>query len=851
MREGSVRASYKSTHMSMLLIKAKPWFLLGLFLICMCVLMLQIIETRILSVISYYHLAFLSISIAMFGMTAGSLFVYFRERWFPPERLFENLVWICGAFAIAVELSTLLLISTVLMVGGKPEFVQMMLLWLKIIIILAAPYFFAGMAISLALTRSPWPVSVVYSVDLVGAATGCLVVLALLTFIDSVSAMLFVGAVGALAANFFASARRLTSAFSRQPLLPVARLRILSRPSILAAAFALLAFGNAAIQPYGLKLSIVKNELESVVPGVLGTRVLEFVRWNSFSRVNVGPSDLEVPAMWGPSSATPPSIIQQRRMAIDGSASTAIYRFDGDFAKLEFLKYDVTNLAYYIRHSGRAAVIGVGGGRDLLAAHLFGFRDITGVELNPIFVDMLSRMFRSYNHLADLQGVRLFVDEARSWFAGSADEFDCIQMSLIDTWAATGAGAFSLSENGLYTLQGWRTFFDHLSPSGMFTVSRWYSPDNVNETGRMLSLAMATLMDEHVSSPREHIFLASVENLATLIVAKAPFTAEELATLTAIAEKLHFTILVSPRSQAAYPVLSEIMGATTRQELNAAVARYPLDLSAPTDDRPFFFNQLRITDPASLRLGFKSGYGGVTRGNLLATITLGGAVALSTMLVLITTIVPSLPSIRRVTPPVAVLGTVYFVLIGLGFMFVEIGLIQRISIYLGHPVYGMSIALFGIIVSTGLGSLCSSRLSLLTGVRIQIWAGALGLCLILLPYWFPLLVDEFASGNLLLRAAVSLTAIVPSGVLMGFGFPTGMEIVNAIDSRPTPWFWAVNGAAGVLAAGIAVTVSIHSTISTTLWCGAGCYLLLGPIAICLARLRRRDAAVLALPAASG
>ena len=221
------------------------------------------------------------------------------------------------------------------------------------------------------------------------------------------------------------------------------------------------------------------------------------------------------------------------------------------------------------------------------------------------------------------------------------------------------------------------------------------------------------------------------------------------------------------------------MTAKTPQELNEAVAEYPLDLSAPTDDRPFFFNQLQITDLSSfwLAIGSKSGVG---RGNLVATITLAVVVLLSTILVLITIIVPSLPSIRRVTRRLAVLGSAYFVLIGLGFMFVELGLIQRISVYLGHPVYGLAVGLFGIIVSTGLGSLCSSRLSLLTAMRIQLWAGALGLYLILLPYWFPVLVDEFASANLLVRAAVSLAAIVPCGVLMGFGFPTGMEIVNAI-----------------------------------------------------------------------
>jgi len=365
----------------------------------------------------------------------------------------------------------------------------------------------------------------------------------------------------------------------------------------------------------------------------------------------------------------------------------------------------------------------------------------------------------------------------------------------------------------------------------------------------MLSLAMATMMDEHISSPREHIFLAATDRLATLIVAKAPFTPKELAILTANANRLHFTILVSPQSQTKYPVLSNIIGATTLQGLNEAIAKYPADLTPPTDDRPFFFNQLRL-DASPVQLALHLG-DGVLRGNLEATITLTVVVALSTIIVLITTIVPSLPSIRRATPRLAVFGSVYFAFIGLGFMFVEIGLIQRISIYLGHPIYGMAIGLFGIIVSTGLGSLCSYRLSLLTGLRLQIWAGVLGLYLILLPYWFSVLIEQFAAGSLLVRAAVSLMAIVPSGVLMGFGFPTGMEIVNAIDSRPTPWFWAVNGAAGVLAAGIAVLVSIHAAISTTLWCGGACYLLLGPIAINLTRLRRSEPDVVALPAASG
>jgi spermidine synthase len=801
-------------------------FFLGLFLICMCGLMLQIVQTRVISVILWYHLAFLAISLAMLGMTVGALLVHFKPVWFSPERLLENLAWTSAAFSLTVALSTWSLITTIIPATTASNLVMTMAAWLKFLLILLPPYVFAGMAISLALTRSAWPVQLVYGVDLLGAATGCLLVLLLLNLCDGVSVLIAIAAFGAAAAACFAAARA-PEERRRMAALPVARMAVLRHTAILASIFALVAVANSAIQPNGLVLMLSKGRLEFQKPAA--------VAWNSFSRVMVGNEVQKSPHMWGPSPTMPKFEVSERSLDIDGSAGTTMYRFTGALSDLNFLNYDITNLAYTIRNQGRAAVIGVGGGRDILSAYLFGFRDVTGVELNPIFVDLLTRRFRAYNRLADLPGVRLFVDEARSWFARTTERFDLIEMSLVDTWAATGVGAYSLSENGLYTVEGWQNFLNALTPTGVFTVSRWYNPEAVMETGRLLSLAAEALRRHGAARPEDHMFLAGTASLATLIVSASPLSAEDIARLRARADEMQFKVLVSPDQAPASPVLAQVLAARSPADFMALQRAYHIDLSVTTDDRPFFFNQLSIFDLQSIRIARDSQLG-VVRGNLFASATIGMVIVLSGLLVLCAMIVPALPSLRETSRDLAIMGSLFFLLIGLGFMFVEIGLIQRISVFLGHPVYGLAIGLFGIIVSTGIGSLVSGR-GLRSRGAIVLWACVLGTYLALLPWWLPEIVLTFAGSSLFVRASMSLLAIVPAGVLMGFGFPTGMRLVNQVDTRPTPWFWAVNGAAGVLAASLAVTVSVAFSINIALWIGAACYFLLSVVGLGVMSLR--------------
>jgi hypothetical protein len=209
----------------------------------------------------------------------------------------------------------------------------------------------------------------------------------------------------------------------------------------------LVAGVNALLGTDGLRPTLLKGRIER-------SHELTEERWNSFSRIAMTMQPQSDPLMFSASEIAPHVQLDQGMMSIDAEANTTMYRFNGDPREIDFLRFDATALAHFIRHQGRSAVIGVGGGRDLLTASIFGFRDITGVEYNPIFVRLFAHDYRDFSGAGKIPGLRLAVDDARSWFARSHEQFDLIQMSMIDSWAGTSAGAFTISANPLYTVNG-------------------------------------------------------------------------------------------------------------------------------------------------------------------------------------------------------------------------------------------------------------------------------------------------------------------------------------------------------------------------------------------------------------
>jgi spermidine synthase len=805
----------------------KAPFLFGVFLITFALLIFQSVQTRILSVMAWYYMAFFAISVAMLGMTAGAVWVYLRRDRLASIPLSVTLTNFSLATAVSIPASIILQFC---LVTGTTPTLSTVFAWSLLLIAMAIPYVFSGIVVSLALTRSPFPTGQVYGVDLLGAALGCLAVIFLLNLVDGPTAALITGLVCGLAAMVFS---RSASLDDQKHLQSLPRWR---RPGPVTVAITLLACFNAFAPKIGLRPILVKDYVEQPFR-------YAFETWNSYSRIVATSPQASTAFLWGPSTKLPRTPVMQSTLNIDGNAGTSMFHYDGTPQSISFLQYDLVGLAYRLPNIHKSAVIGVGGGRDIMTAHYFGVADITGVELNPIFIYLDTRQpyFRDFGNLQAIPNVKLHVDDARSWFASTHEKFDLVQMSMIDTWAATGAGAFSLSENGLYTLEGWRAFLHTINDDGIFTVSRWYSPDDVNETGRMIGLATAALLESGVPDARPHLYVASAESIATLVLSKKPFTPEQLQILNDTVHSLGFRVLLAPGQPPESPLLRAITESTTIDQINNAVKDSRLNLSVTTDNQPFFFNQLRFLDiPKEATYALKhSSTGGVLHGNLIASAVLALILFISIVAVFLTVIVPLRSVVLECPRPLVITGTLYFSAIGMGFMLAEIALLQRFSVFLGHPIYSLSVCLFSLILASGLGSLASDRFRLSSPARLATWGSLVALYLLLMNYFLPIIFERTTGDELLIRIAVSIAVIMPLGFLLGFAFPTGMRLVEAIDPLPTPWFWGINGATGVLASVLGVMISMGLGINITLLISALCYVLLIPISFSLIKMKQK------------
>lgn len=789
----------------------------GIALLAGSTLALEILLTRITSVIAWYHLSFFVIALAMLGMTAGAVVVFLWPGLFEPRDVGRRLVQASAGFAgLAPAAVAWTMSGPLLPVQDLMGFVAL----LGFGAALAVPFSAAGVALTLALTRAGLPPGRAYGVDLLGAAAGCGLVIPLLDVLDAPSAVLAAGALAAAGALCFAIGAEGQDA----------RGRSVGTSAALALGLAACAGLNAAADAPPLRPAWVKGVRED-------PREFIHVAWNTHSRVTVSGEHDMPPYLWAAGRNMPEAAraaVPQRILKIDGAAATMMAEGPGrDHA---YLDWDLSSFAHRLRPTGPAAVIGVGGGRDVLAALRSGHAPVVGVELNAAIVALHRETMAEFSGLAARPEVELVADEARSFFTRDRRSYAVIAMSLIDTWASTGAGAYSLSENGLYTVEGWLVFMNRLAPDGIFTVSRWYKKDSPGETARMLALAMESLWRTGAARPREHILLLQQGSVATLLLSRAPFSAADLDRMQDEARRLGFNMMLTPRRLPAQPQLAELGAIEDRAAMWRWAAAQTLDLTPPTDDRPFFFNMLKPStwlggqeEVDALDLAFL--------GNLQATQTLVYATLVSLVLTVLAVLGPLAARRRALRAPALGAALAYFALIGLGFMFVEIALLSEVGVFIGHPTLALAVVLGGIILAAGVGSLLSGK--------IAVDRGRLAWLFPLLPALLVLaaraaagpVTAAFAGADTAVRGLLSVALIAPPAVGMGLCFPLGLRLVERAGGHAiTPWLWGINGAFGVCASGLALGTSMTWGIGATMLVGAACYLLLVPCARRLARV---------------
>jgi hypothetical protein len=772
-------------------------FYVGLYLLCASTLMYEVVLTRLLSAVCWYYLAFVSISMAMFGMTAGALAVQLRPAWFKPTELASRLAQ--ASFAMAVSLPIVLTVMLAVPLDISLA-VETLFSFLIISVVIAIPFFFSGVAVCLSLTRTPFPIGRVYFADLFGAGSGCLGSVLLLKLIDAPSAVFVISALVFVSAAFYAS-----YAGDR----PRCRKSYLSSIAMLIVA-GLNASTLHGIQPIWSKGAIDRRDN-------LAAEV-----WNPISKVRATKPQLTQPEMRGPSPLMPKIEREEIMVDIDNDADTPIMRFQGDLKPFDYLRYDVTSIAAQLRAGGTAAIIGAGGGRDVLDCAVNGFRRIVGIEINSAIVDLDTQRFGWFSGFDKIPSFELHNDEARSYLTRTREKFDMIQASAVDTWAATAAGALSLSENSLYTVDGWQVFYDHLKPGGLITLTRAYHEPEIAQAHRLFSLAWATLLSEGVQDPSPNIAMLATSWNATILVSNRPLSEEDLRRIRMIADEMKFEVLFLPSQESPVPELRAIASLHSLDEMAKLHDAPDFDYSPPFDSSPYFFNSVRLGNiPRLLMQGGRNA-------NLRALLFLLGFLLAALILVAVTIVLPiklwAAPLSGGATPRL-VGGVAYFIAIGLGFMLVEMAMMQQLSIFLGHPIYSLVIVLAGLIISTGAGSLVSDRLRLGSGVAGR--APALVVALVLAFYSAAVIpvTHAFVAGMLWERVLLSLALVAPCGLVMGFCFPVGLRWMTGLRQEASlPWMWALNGAAASLGSFVAIVVSMESNITTCVLTGAACYL---------------------------
>ena len=770
----------------------------------------EIVLMRLFSIVQWHLYAAMIISLALLGIGAsGSALALARRRYaarfaaaMPAAAALFGVTAVAGfALAQRVPFNPLELAWD----ARQPAYLALVYL------LLAVPFFFAGGFVGIALYRFREHAGRIYRFDLIGAG---------------------LGASGMIAALFV--------------LAPSDCLRLVAGLGLFAAALACLDDAVGQTRRTAILFAVLAVSLPFAVPASwLAPRLSPYKGLSQALRPpgaavaaeRTSPLGLvtavESPAAPfrhapGLSLNTPGTPPEQVAVFTDGGALSPITRFDGDLAKLAYLGFQTQALPYHLVHRPAVLVLGAGGGAGVLRALYHGARRVDAVELNPQVVGLVRGKFAGFAGDLYRRGeVRVHVADARAFVAGAGIRYDVITLAL----AGGAAGTWAPDVNRQYTVEALAEALGRLAPGGVLALTR---PLELPPRGvlKLAATAIAALERHGVADPGRRLALVRGWDSATLVVKNGALTAADLAAVRAFCVARSFDVAYLPGMRAAeanrYNILRQpyvfegvtaLLGAARRDYMRA----YKFHIEPATDDRPDFgrFFKWR-TLPELLDLRGRGGNALIEWGYLVQVATLAQAAAAGLLLILAP--LGALP--RAAGGGEGARAAIYFLALGLAFLFVEIAFIQRFTLFLGHPLYAVAVVLSAFLVFAGLGSGVSRRLMERLSAERAIGAAVLGIAVVALVYQgaLPPLFDALRPAPAAAKVAAAAALVAPLAFCMGMPFPLGLARLAARAPGLIPWAWAINGCASVIGAVLAALLAVHFGFAAVVGLAVALYL---------------------------
>ena len=807
---------------------------LALFLVSAAMLAFQVALTRFFALAQGSHLAFMAVSLALLGAGASGTYLSLKPATKPG--LSRTLTLSSVLFTLSLPVSYLV-INYLPFDAYRLAWERIQLLWLGLYYLaLTVPFFFSGIIIGAALSTQPERAGPIYAANLLGSGLGPPLALFALDIVGGPGTVFFCALLGWLAVAGSQTGRLKQGRNGR-----IVYAQLAVGVALVVAWLYLTLFPPAL---FDVRLTPYKALSQA---RLYPNSEIIFSEWNAFSRVDVLQSE-GIRSAPGLSFAYPGSLPPQLGLTVDGDNLAPIT----NSGQPEFTDYLPLSLSFDLRPQAEALILEPGGGLAVLTAVTAEpkIRSATVVQSNHTVAAAVGDRFEAFS--GDLYGqprVALHLDDPRSFLRRTGQQFDLIIFPLTDSFRPVTAGAYTLNEDYRYTVEAFADALAHLTPDGMVVVERWLQmppSESLRVWGTALQALQRQTGCDRQSCPAH---LWAMRSLQTSLIgfSPAPLSSQDLARIRQFAGERQFDLVwlpdVQPDEANRYSVVPEAAYYRAFAELlntsdpAAFFAAYPYAVAPPTDDHPYFFHFFKWQQtPEILQTLGKTWqpFGG--SGYLVLVVLLFLVVIFSIVLILLPLLAmqsgrgaeeqrsrgPSASLPLRSPAPLLLRYLLYFALLGLGFLFVEIPLLQRFILYLGQPAYAFAIVVSALLVAAGVGSrYLSDRLPL----RTTLWGIAL------LAVTYPWLLSLLFAATLQLpfagRVAVTVAAIFPLGMLLGIPFPRGVRLVGQTAAQLTPWVWAVNGCASVISAVLAAMVALTWGFSAVLWGAAGAYALAG------------------------